>query len=92
MAIKDDLVKKVPDFVKTTPEWLVFLAWMKQNEIETRDQLIAVLNEQVKFYQNFVTKNLEGSREGTNARKVRESAKTLNFLKHAREKIVKYVV
>jgi len=91
MAIKDDLVKKVPDSVKTTPEWSVFLAWMKQNEIETRDQLIAVLNEQVKFYQNFVTKNLEGSREGTNARKVREYAQTLNFLKLAREKIVKYV-
>ena len=91
MAIKDDLAKKVPDFVKTTPEWHVFLTWISQNEIETRAQLIAVLNEQIKFYQNFVTNNLEGSREGTNARKVRQSAQQLNFLRLAREKIVKYV-
>ncbi|MEM3154003.1 MAG: hypothetical protein QW165_00345 [Candidatus Woesearchaeota archaeon] len=91
MAVKDDLLKKVPDFVKATPEWTVFLKWLSQNEIETRDQLIAVLNEQIKFYQDFVTKNQEGSREGTNTRKVREYAKTLDFLKLAKEKIVKYV-
>ena len=92
MAIKADLEKKVPDFVKNTTEWSTFLNWMSQNEIETRDQLIAVLNAQIKFYQDFVTKNLEGSREGTNARKVREYAQTLSFLKLVREKIVKYVV
>jgi len=91
MAIKADLEKKVPDFVKNTTEWSVFLHWISQNEIETRDQLIAVLNAQIKFYQDFVTKNLEGSREGTNARKVRESAQTLSFLKLAKEKIVKYL-
>ncbi len=91
MAIKAELEDKVPDSMKATPEWTVFLAWMKENEIETRDQLVAVLDAQIRFYQDFVTKNLEGSREGTNARKVRESAKTLNFLRLAKEKIVKYV-
>ena len=91
MAIKADLEKKIPDSVKLTPEWSVFLSWMRDNEIESRDQLKAVLDAQIKYHQDFVTKNLEGSREGTNARKVRESAKTLNFLRHAKEKIVKYV-
>ncbi|VVB81879.1 Uncharacterised protein [uncultured archaeon] len=90
MAVKDDLKKKVADFVKETPEWPVFLRWISQNDIKTRAQLKSVLNAEIKDYDQKL-KFYAMSREGRNVRLLRPCAKKLDFLKLCRDKIVKYL-
>ncbi len=90
MTVKEDLKAKVPDFVKETPEWPVFLRWISQNKIQTRSQLKFELNEAIKDCDKQL-KLFAKSREGTNARVLRACARKLDFLKLARDKIVKYL-
>ena len=90
MTVKEDLRAKVPDFVKSTPEWPVFLKWISQKKITSRSQLKFELNQEIKDCQQNV-KDFARSREGTNARVLRAFAKKLDFLKLARDKIVKYL-
>jgi hypothetical protein len=90
MTVKEDLKEKVPDFVKTTPEWPVFLKWISQNKIRTRSQLKFELNQDIRDCQKKLA-NFAQSREGTNNRILRACAKKLDFLKLARDKIVKYL-
>ena len=89
MPIKEVLTGKVPDFVKDTPEWPVFLKWISENKIQTLGQLKSVLNAEIKDCQESLNKNMAGSREGTNTRVVRQSAKKLGFLRLVQEAIVK---
>lgn len=89
MPIKEVLNGKVPDFVKETPEWTVFLKWVSENKIQSADQLKSVLNAEIKDCQESLNKNMAGSREGTNTRVVRQCAKKLSFLKLVQEDIVK---
>ena len=90
MTVKEDLKAKVPDFVKDTPEWPVFLKWISQNKIQTRSQLKFELNQDIKDCQEKLVEFAK-SREGTNARVLRACAKKLDFLKLARDKIAKYL-
>jgi uncharacterized coiled-coil DUF342 family protein len=89
MPVKEDLKRKVPDFVKDTPEWPVFLRWVSQNKLETRAQLKFQLNEDIRECQEKL-REFAKSREGTNNRVTRVCAKKLGFLKLVRDKIVKY--
>ncbi len=90
MAVKEDLKAKVPEFVKNSPEWTVFLRWISQNDVKTRAQLKSVLSAQIKDYDEKL-KFYAKSREGRNARVLRPAAKRLDFLKLCRDKIVKYL-
>jgi len=90
MTVKEDLKAKVPDFVKETPEWPVFLKWVSQKKIASRAQLKFELNQEIKDCQQKV-KDFAKSREGTNARVLRSCARKLDFLHLARDKIVKYL-
>ncbi len=89
MPIKEVLNGKVPDFVKETPEWPVFLKWVSENKIQSAAQLKSVLNAEIKECQESLNKNMASSREGTNTRVVRQSAKKLSFLKLVQEDVVK---
>ena len=90
MTVKEDLKAKVPDFVKETPEWPVFLKWVSQKKITSRAQLRFELAEEIKDCQKKLG-DFAKSREGTNARVLRACAKKLDFLKLARDKITKYL-
>jgi hypothetical protein len=90
MTVKEDLKAKVPAFVRDTPEWPVFLRWISQNRIKTRAQLKFELNQDIKDCQKKLSE-FSRSREGTNNRILRACAKKLDFLKLARDKIVKYL-
>ena len=90
MAVKEDLKAKVPDFVKATPEWPVFLRWISQKKIASRAQLKFELVQDIKDCQKKLSEFAK-SREGTNARVLRASAKKLDFLKLVRDKITKYL-
>ena len=90
MSVKEDLKVKVPDFVKDTPEWPVFLKWITQKKIATRAQLKFELEQDIKECQKKVNEFAK-SREGTNARVLRAWAKKLDFLKLSRDKITKYL-
>jgi len=91
MAVKDDLKESVPDFVKRTPEWSVFLKWISQNNVKTEAQLKKKLKDQIKDCQALLNTRMKDSRSGTNNRIVRQCAKKLKFLKLSRDKIAKYV-
>ena len=90
MPVKEYLKGKVPKYVKDTPEWLVFLRWLSQNNIKTRVQLNSVLNAEIRECEKML-KQFAKSREGTNARVLRSCAKKLGFLKLCRDKIAKYL-
>ena len=91
MSVKEDLKKKVPDFVKSTPEWSVFLKWISQKKVKTAAQLKSTLNAEIKECETVMKKRMRESRLGTSTRIVRRCAKELDFLKLARNKIVKYL-
>ncbi len=87
--VKEVLKASVPDFVKDTPEWPVFLKWITQKKVKTSAQLKSVLNAEIKDCESMLKKLMPGSREGTNTRVVRQCAKKLDFLRLVNEKIVK---
>ena len=89
--VKEALKKAVPDFVKQTPEWIVFLRWISQNKVRTRDQLKKKLSDEIKKCQKQLKTDMKTSVSGTKTRIVRQCAKKLSFLKLARDKIVKYL-
>jgi len=90
MTVKEELREKVPAYVRDTPEWPVFLRWISQKKITTRSQLKFELAEEIKDCDKKL-KHFAKSREGTNARLLRSSARKLDFLKLARDRIVKYL-
>ena len=90
MTVKEELKGKVPDYVKDTPEWPVFLKWISQEKVKTVAQLKSVLNAEIKECDKKL-KLFAKSREGTNARVLRSCAKKLDFLQLARDRIVKYL-
>ena len=89
--VKEVLKKKVPDFVKGTPEWSIFLRWISQKKVETPAQLKSTLKAEIDKCQKELKQNMSSMRQGTNNRLVRSCAKRLDFLKLARDKIVKYL-
>jgi len=89
--MKEILKAKVPDFVKDTPEWKVFLKWVSQNEIKNTTQLKSQLKSEIETCQAELKKLMSDSSSGTNTRFARPCAKKLDFLKLARDKIVKYL-
>ena len=89
--VKVLLKKQVPAYVQETPEWGVFLRWVSQKKIRTRDQLKKTIKDEIKKCQETMNKNMASMRNGTNTRIVRQCAKKLDFLKLARDRIVKYV-
>jgi len=91
MPVKEDLKKKVPDFVKETPEWTVFLRWISQRKITTRTQLKSKIDTEIKECQELMKTSMKSMRGGTNTRIVRSCAKKLDFLKLAKNKIIKYI-
>lgn len=91
MTVKEDLKAKVPAFVKDTPEWSVFLKWISQNKVKTRIQLKSKLDTKISDCQTLLKKRSSDMRGGTNNRLTRQCAKRLDFLKLARNKIVKYL-
>lgn len=90
MSFKDVLTAKVPDFVKNSPEWTVFLRWLSQNDITSNAQLNSVLNAQIQDCQLALNKSMSSSFQGTNNRVDHALAKKLDFLKLVKTKIMKY--
>ena len=89
MAVKDVLKKKVPAYVKETPEWSVFLRWISQKNVTTTAQLKRKLDEQIMDCQADLKTRMKDGRQGTNSIRTRQYAKRLDFLKLVRDKIVK---
>ncbi len=90
MTIKEDLKQKTPSYVSETTEFHSFLKWVSENKITTSTQLKSVLNTEIKELQSFLEKDMH-AREGTNSRVQGPRARRLDFLKLARDKIVKYL-
>ena len=90
MTIKEDLKSKTPKYVSETAEFQIFLKWVAEKKITTSTQLKSVLNAEIKDLEDAFKKDMS-SREGTNARVQRPRAQHLDFLKLARDKIVKYL-
>lgn len=91
MAVKDDLKKRVPDFVKASPEWPVFLRWVAQRDVKTSSQLLSVLKNEISDCQEKLKTGLSTSKLGTANRLNVRYAKKLDFLKVCRDKIAKYL-
>ncbi|MBW3016663.1 hypothetical protein KY309_03580 [Candidatus Woesearchaeota archaeon] len=91
MAVKEVLKESVPDFVKQTPEWPVFLRWISQRNIKTKAQLKSVLNAEIKDNQKKLESFSKPRTAGTNSRVLRPAAKRLDFLKVCRDRILKYL-
>ena len=90
MTVKEDLKSKTPKYVSGTTEFQVFLKWVAEKNVKTSTQLKSVLNAEIKDLQTALKKDMS-SREGTNSRVQGKRAKQLDFLKLARDKIVKYL-
>lgn len=91
MGVKEDLKRKVPERVKSTPEWHVFLHWLKENRVRTADELKSRVADEIGRYEELLKKRQKDMRLGTNMRLVRSYAYRLSFLKLCRDKICKYV-
>ena len=91
MAFKDVVNKKVPDYVKGTPEFKVFRALIKKEDIRGPASLAKYLDTNITKLKTDIKLLSKSNREGTNTRRLRPMTKKLDFLKLVKTKILKYL-
>lgn len=91
MAFKEDIKNKVPAYLQETPEFKVFTALIKKENIKGPASLAAYLDSNMeKLKADFKEKSRSNS-EGRMSRQLRPIAKKLDFLKMVKQKFVKYL-
>ena len=91
MTFKDNIKKKVPDYFQSTPEFNVFLALIKREDIRGRTSLSTYLDANIKKLKKEIKEMNTANKEGTMTRRVRPAIKELDFLILIKNKILKYL-
>ena len=91
MPFKDELKDKIPEDIQYTPEFKVFLKWVKQKNIQDITQLRHFINEEIKSHQTSLNACKRLSVEGTMNRKMLHHSKRLDFWRTIKKHILKYL-
>ncbi|MBW2973122.1 hypothetical protein KY346_01880 [Candidatus Woesearchaeota archaeon] len=90
MAFKEVIKKKVPGYVQATPEFNVFLALVKKENIKGPASLRTYLDANIKKIKTDIKEMNKANKEGTMTRRLRPMTKKLDFLMLVKNKILKY--
>ena len=91
MAFKDDIKSKVPAYLQDTPEFRVFTALVKKENIRGPASLSAYLDANMEKLKADFKEKSKSNTEGSMNRQLRPIAKKLDFLKMVKQKFVKYL-
>jgi len=91
MAFKDNIKKKVPSYMQGTPEFKVFLALVKKEDIRGPASLKAYLDTNIAKLKADFKEKKKANRNGSMNRRLRPIAKKLDFLKLIKQKILRYL-
>ncbi len=91
MAFKNTIKKKIPAYMQGTPEFKVFLALIKKEDIKGPASLRAYLDTSIAKLKADFKEKKKANKNGSMNRRLRPIAKNLDFLKLIKQKIVKYL-
>lgn len=91
MTLVDELKEKIPEDIQFTPEFKVFLKWVKKEGIQDASQLKLFIEEEIKSHQTWIDQNKKASIEGTMNRQLRDHTRKLDFWKTIQAHILKYL-
>lgn len=91
MAFKDNIKKKVPAYMQGTPEFKVFLALVKKEDIRGSASLRVYLDTNIEKLKADFKEKKKANRNGSMNRRLRPIAKNLDFLKLVKLKILRYL-
>lgn len=91
MAFKEDIKKKIPAHLQDTPEFKVFTALIKKEDISGPSSLSAYLDANIEKLKADFREKSKANKEGSMSRQLGPIAKKLDFLKMIKQKFVKYL-
>ena len=91
MAFKDDIKKKIPAYLQATPEFKVFTALVKKEDIRGPASLRKYIETNIDNLKADFKEKKKSNKEGSMSRRLRPIAKKLDFLKLVNQKFVKYL-
>jgi hypothetical protein len=91
MVFKNDIKKKIPDYLQDIPEFKVFTALIKKEDIKGPASLRKYLEVNITELKKDMTKLSKANQGGTMTRKIRPIAKKIDFLKFTKQKFLKYL-
>jgi hypothetical protein len=91
MAFKDEIKEKIPGDIQNMPEFKVFLAIVKKEDIKSTDSLRMYLDTNIAKMKAEFKDNCKACSCGTMSRNTKELTKHLEFLQLIKDKILKYL-
>ncbi|MBW3001663.1 hypothetical protein KY338_00715 [Candidatus Woesearchaeota archaeon] len=91
MVFKDDVKKKIPAYLQDTPEFKVFTALIKKENIRGPASLRAYLEANIEKLKTDFKEKKKANKNGSMNRRLRPIAKKLDFLRLVDKKFVKYL-
>lgn len=91
MAFKEDIKNKIPAYLQNTPEFKVFSALIKKENIKGPASLHTYIAARMKKLNSDFNQLKKSNKEGTMNRKLRPIAKEMDFLKFAKQKFARYL-
>lgn len=91
MAFKEDIKNKIPAYLHTTPEFKVFTALIKKENIRGPASLRAYLDARMEKLKADFKEKSKANKEGSMNRNLRPIAKELDFLRFVKQKFVRYL-
>ena len=90
MAFKDDIKKKIPAYLQATPEFKIFKALIKKEDIRGPASLKKYLETNIDNLKADFKEKKKSNKEGSMSRRLRTIAKKLDFLKLVKQKFLRY--
>ena len=91
MVFKDTIKTKVPAYMQDTPEFKVFLALVKKEDIRGPASLRAYLDTNIANLKADFKEKKKANKNGSMNRRLRPIAKKIDFLKLVKLKILRYL-
>ena len=90
MTFKEDIKKKVPAYLQGTPEFRVFMALVKKENIRGPASLRKYIDTNIAKLKLDFKEKKKSNKEGSMNRRLRTIAKNLDFLKFVKQKFLRY--
>ncbi|MBD3303536.1 hypothetical protein GF343_00155 [Candidatus Woesearchaeota archaeon] len=91
MAFKESIKSKIPEYLQTTPEFKVFTALIKKENIRGPASLRAYLDARMEKLKADLKEKSKANKEGSMNRNLRPIAKEMDFLRFVKKKFARYL-
>lgn len=91
MVFKKDIKKKIPDYLQGIPEFKVFTALIKKEDIRGPASLRKYVDITITNLKADFKEKKKSNKEGSMSRRLKTIAKKLDFLKFIKQKFLKYL-